>query len=112
MAIQHISCGPFVNASEERALQTVKATIEEYAANREWVILTNWMMSPIGSSEPIEVDMIVIGPHEVFVIEVKHWKWSRVDDKGNRAQLLRDVNLLQAKGRCCTTPKIEQNPPV
>lgn len=97
MAIQHISCGPFVNASEERALQTVKATIEEYAANREWVILTNWMMSPIGSSEPIEVDMIVIGPHEVFVIEVKHWKWSRVDDKGNRAQLLRDVNLLQAK---------------
>ena len=97
MAIQHISCGPFVNASEEKALQTVKATIEEYAPNRDWVILTNWMMSPTGSSEPIEVDMIVIGPHVVFVVEVKHWKWSRVDDKEKRQYLIQDVNLLQTK---------------
>jgi serine/threonine protein kinase len=73
----------------------VKITLAKYAPEEEWVILTNWMMS-LGNYEPIEVDMIVIGQHGIFVIEVKHWKWSKVDEKDDR-QLLSDINLLQGK---------------
>ncbi|MCX6017398.1 MAG: nuclease-related domain-containing protein, partial [Chloroflexi bacterium] len=74
----------------------VNNTLRKYAAESEWVILTNWMMA-LQHGQPIEVDMIVIGPYSVVVIEVKHWKWSRIDDAGNISQLISDVNLLQSK---------------
>lgn len=84
MALIHLQCGIFVNESERHAAEYIKARLQNYAAENDWVILTNYSNSSNSRYLSDEIDLVVIGPNGVSVIEVKHWNAS--DIKGAKLQ--------------------------
>ncbi len=75
-------CGPFANASELTAFNVVDKEIRKQSGDGAAYILTN-LTHPNLRGQADEIDMVVIGPGGVVVIEVKHWD----------ASVLRDADL-------------------
>ena len=72
-------CGPAANESEIKAFEYLKGQLQSTQGNNEWVILTNLAFSVTHQLQSAEIDIIVIGPPGVVVIEVKHWTAQWVD---------------------------------
>ena len=72
-----VSCGPFANASEKKALDRLKTGLLSAADGGKWVLLTNLSFSAGDKFQADEIDIAAIGPPGARVIEVKHWtaKW-------------------------------------
>lgn len=74
MAIKIIKCAPFVNESEKIALETLEKTLKNNKIEDEWLIYANVSLpSGLPDKLPVEIDLLIIGPSGVQVIEVKHW---------------------------------------
>lgn len=69
--VRHLPCGDFVNASEQLAVERVRAKLE--GAGGYWILLSNLNHSQHPGLRSDEIDLVVIGPNGVHVIEVKHW---------------------------------------
>jgi len=70
-SVRHLPCGDFVNASEQLAVARVRAKLE--SAGGYWILLSNLNHSQHPNLRSDEIDLVVIGPNGVHVIEVKHW---------------------------------------
>ncbi|QDV68823.1 Serine/threonine-protein kinase PrkC [Rosistilla carotiformis] len=73
MTVHHIPCGEFANESERLAVERVKFELGKAPGTRDWIILSNLPHSVTTQAVPDDVDLIVIGPSGLHVIEVKHW---------------------------------------
>ena len=73
-----IPCGPAVNDSERQAIERLKASLIGHRSDGPWVLLTNLTLSTTHRRQSDEIDIVVIGPPGVRVIEVKHWTASWV----------------------------------
>jgi serine/threonine protein kinase len=73
VSVKLIRCGPFANQSERHAAEYVKVRLESIATSGQWVLLTNYASSSGTQHLSDELDMVVVGPPGVFIIEVKHW---------------------------------------
>lgn len=73
MSVKLIRCGPFANQSEKHAAEYLKVKLGSVAAGAEWVLLTNYASSSGTQHLSDELDMVVVGPPGVFIVEVKHW---------------------------------------
>lgn len=73
------SCGPAANESELKAFGHLRSRLQSTQGDGEWVILTNLAFSVTHQFQSDEIDIIVIGPPGVEVIEVKHWTAQWVD---------------------------------
>lgn len=93
MTVQHIPCGEFANESERLAVERMKFEIGKVSG--EWIILSNVPHSVTTQAVPDDVDLIVIGPSGVHVIEVKHWDASYV--KGFHDTVIHEANKLAMK---------------
>lgn len=93
MTVHHIPCGEFANESERKAVERVKSVLAKVPG--EWIILSNVPHSVTTQAVPDDVDLIVIGPSGVHVIEVKHWDASYV--KGVRETVTHEANKLAMK---------------
>ena len=82
MTVKHIQCGPFANHSEQQATDYLKARLQSIAGKADWILMTNYASSSGSQYLSDELDMIVIGPPGVCVVEVKHW--AAVDLKRHR----------------------------
>ena len=110
MKVRHFSCGPASNESELKAFEYLKHQLESMPGQSEWIMLTNLAFSITHQLQSDEIDIVLIGPPGVRVIEVKHWtaKWAdsnkrlveheadRVTDKARKVgtTLRRIVNEL------------------
>ena len=93
MSVRHVSDGDFVNESERKAFERIRNALERHESgggrgpgtprppaahpspeNNEWVIFTNLNHVYDRSRRSEEIDMVVVGPTGVFVIEVKPWE--------------------------------------
>jgi len=83
LAVHHIPCGDFANESERTAVERLKADLSRVAGQRDWIILSNVPHSVTTQAVPDDVDLIVIGPSGLHVIEVKHWDASYVSEFSN-----------------------------
>ncbi|MEG3086294.1 NERD domain-containing protein kinase family protein [Sphingomonas sp. PB4P5] len=72
MRVVHVPCGPFANASELKAFNSVDQEIRRQSGEGAAYILTN-LTHPNLRGQADEIDMVVIGPGGAVVIEVKHW---------------------------------------
>ncbi len=74
-----IPCSPTVTRSERRAIARLRSGLAGYRDGGEWVLLTNLIFSVSPQLQSDEIDIVVIGPPGVRVIEVKHWNetWMR-----------------------------------
>jgi hypothetical protein len=79
MRVTLFSCGPAANESELKAFEHLRSRLQSIQSNDEWVILTNLALSVTHQLQSDEIDIIVIGPPGVQVIEVKHWTAQWVD---------------------------------
>ncbi len=73
MKIRPVRCGPFANQSEIDAFNKLKSGLVSLGGDGEWVLLTNVAFSVTHQLQSDEIDMVVVGPPGVRVIEVKHW---------------------------------------
>jgi hypothetical protein len=60
-----------VNESERRAVERIRAKLE--SAGGYWILLSNLNHAPHPNLRSDEIDLVIIGPYGVQVIEVKHW---------------------------------------
>ena len=78
---RHIPCGPVANESERIALEKLRNRLHGYAQDGQWIFLTNIPLSFHTQGYSDEIDIIVISPGGVIVIEVKHWDASFLREK-------------------------------
>lgn len=93
MTVQHIPCGEFANESERIAVERLKADLAKVPG--QWIILSNVPHSVSTQAVPDDVDLIVIGPSGLHVIEVKHWDSAYV--KEIRDKVTHEANKLAMK---------------
>src|SRR5712692_1609631 len=101
MKVISIPCGSFANESERQAFETVKQKLTAHPGNDEWIVLSNLPHSSSARHQSDEIDLLVIGPQGLFVIEVKHW--DRAWMKKNPNQVDSEVEKLAAKVRRVAT---------
>ena len=87
MKVTVFHCGPAANESELKAIQHLKSRLQSEAADESWVLLANLAFSVTHQLQSDEIDLVVIGPTGVRVIEVKHWAdthRANTEDEANR----------------------------
>ena len=92
-----IHCGRFANESEQKAVEALKSRLISELGGGRWLLLTNLAFSADHRRQSDEIDIIVIGPPGVRVVEVKHWTTSWV--RRNREQVDHEADRVTAKAR-------------
>src|SRR6516225_1523113 len=95
MRVDHLPCGPFVNASEKRAFDLLSQKLKSEPGDSRFVILTNVICSVTGGGQPPEIDVIIVGPTGLHVVEVKHW--DRAYIRANRHVVEAEAEKLARK---------------
>lgn len=101
MRVEHIPCGPFVNASEQKALAHLRAKLQSEPGDERFVILTNLTHSAGATTTPDEIDMVILGPGGVHIVEVKHW--DRNSLKREKWSVENEADKLERKTRKVAT---------
>ena len=91
----HIPCGPTANESERTAFEKLRNKLQGFASKGRWVFLTNIPLSFASQGYSDEIDLIVVSPTGVNVIEVKHWDNSFL--KENSSIVENEAEKLNAK---------------
>lgn len=73
MRVTCLPCGPAANESERKALEHIKTRLQSVQGEDHWVLLANTTFSVNNQMQSDEIDIIVIGPFGIRVVEVKHW---------------------------------------
>lgn len=92
-----VPCGPAVNESELRAIERLKASLIGIGGDGVWVLLTNLTLSTTHRLQSDEIDIVVLGPPGVRVIEVKHWTAAWVRHNPDRVEQEADRVTNKAK---------------
>ena len=79
MKVTFFSCGPVANESELKALAHLKSRLQAESGGDQWILLGNLAFSVTHQLQSDEIDIVVIGPPGVRVLEVKHWAPQWVD---------------------------------
>ena len=80
------ACGPAANESELTAFQRIKSALQAEIGEGAWVLLSNVAFSVTNQLQSDEIDLIVIGPSGVRVVEIKHWTAQWVDGNARRVE--------------------------
>ena len=91
MRFEPVHCGQFANESEKTALDKVSQQIQQLDGEGLFIILTNLQFSLAAHRVPDDLDMVVIGPSGLHIVEVKHW------DVSFLRQRTADVEYLATK---------------
>ena len=97
MKVHHIPCGPAVNESERKAIEQIKSRLINTPGDGEWILLTNLEFSASNLRQADEIDIVVIGPPGVQIIEVKHWSFNWV--KRNKEIVRSEADRVTQKAR-------------
>lgn len=87
MRVTHIACGAFANESERRAFKAVQSALAKVDGTGIAYILTN-LTHPNPHRQADEIDMVVLGPGGVVVVEVKHWDGAALRSADSHAELI------------------------
>jgi Nuclease-related domain len=97
MRVVPFSCGPAANESELRGFKHLENRLRSEPRDEEWVLLTNLAFSVTHQLQSDEIDIVVIGPTGVQVIEIKHWTAQWVD--AHKTNVQNEVDRLTNKAR-------------
>lgn len=97
MKVQPLSCGPAANESEKKALAHLKNRLQAEPGGELWILLTNLLFSVNHQLQSDEVDLVVIGPAGVRVIEIKHWSAQWIDN--HKRDLEAEADRVTSKAR-------------
>jgi serine/threonine protein kinase len=80
-SFQSITCGPLANESEKLAFERLRVKLQGYAKEGRWIFLTNIPLSFSSEGYSDEIDLLLVSPVGVTVIEVKHWDLAFLKEK-------------------------------
>lgn len=114
MKVTVCPCGPAANESELKAVEHLKKRLQSEPGDGHWVLLANLAFSVTHQLQSDEIDIVVIGPPGVRVIEVKHWTatWVREHREIVKQEAERVINKARKIGttlrhRLSDLPKVE-----
>ncbi len=90
-------CGPAANESELKAAEHLKSRLQAEPGDDDWILLANLAFSVTHQLQSDEIDLVVIGPSGVRVIEVKHWTQQWVE--ANRDLVQQEADRVTNKAR-------------
>src|SRR5208283_4942226 len=73
MKVHHIPCGPFANESERLTCDKLKNKLQGLSSQGSYILLSNIPFNFQAQGLSDEIDLLVICPSGVVVIEIKHW---------------------------------------
>lgn len=73
MKVHHIPCGPFANESERLTCEKLKHKLQGLSLEGSYILLSNIPFNFQAEGLSDEIDLLIICPSGVTVIEVKHW---------------------------------------
>jgi Nuclease-related domain len=73
MKVTTFACGPAANESEQLASSHLKTRLQSVEGPGGWALLTNLTFSVTNQLQADEIDLVLLGPSGVRVVEVKHW---------------------------------------
>lgn len=97
MPLRHVPCGQPVNQSERDAVEKLRAKLQPLPG--DWVLLSNVQHSLGDGRTSSEIDLVVIGPPGVIVIEVKHWDLSYVRSRHAGEQVDSEAERINTKAK-------------
>jgi len=97
MPVRHVPCGQPVNQSERDAVEKLRAKLQPLSG--DWVMLSNLQHSQGDGRTSSEIDLLVIGPPGVVVIEVKHWDLSYAKSSHVREQVESEADRVNTKAK-------------
>jgi hypothetical protein len=97
MLVEHVPCAPFVNDSERRACTEVLKALKNRTGSGRWFVLTNVAHALTREGRADEIDMVLIGPDGLIVVEVKHW--DRAFIKSNQHLVDDELDRLERKAK-------------
>ncbi|MGA2706499.1 MAG: NERD domain-containing protein kinase family protein [Isosphaeraceae bacterium] len=106
MKVTVFHCSPVVNESEQKAIEHLKNRLQSIGGDDRWVLLTNLAFSVTHQLQSDEIDIVVIGPPGVRVIEVKHWTSQWVDSHADLVEQEADRVTNKARKIGTTLRKI------
>lgn len=71
--VNHIPCGPFANESERLTCEKLKNKLQGLSSEGSYILLSNIPFNFQAQGLSDEIDLLIICPSGVTVIEVKHW---------------------------------------
>jgi len=99
MPVTHIHWGPYVTASEHLATQWLLSKLTGASPAGAWYVVSNWRSSNGSDRRRDDLDIVVIGPTGVHLVEVKHWGRDRLDSKQHRDEVYRQAHLVDDKAK-------------
>ncbi len=103
MRVKHIQCGPYANESEAKAVAYLKSKLDGLQGSGQWIILSNLPFSVSNAGTSSEIDIIVIGPSGIHIVETKHWDFRFVDAPNNKMLVDQEAEKLQRKAKIIGT---------
>lgn len=103
-------CGPAANESELKACAHLKGRLQAEPGDDQWVLLSNLAFSVTHQLQADEIDLVVIGPPGVRVLEVKHWTAQWVDT--NQDLIEQEADRITNKARKIGTTLRRACPPL
>ena len=97
MKVTIFHSGPAANDSELKAIQHLDSRLRSESGDEHWILLANQMLSVNNQLQSNEIDLIVIGPTGVQVIEVKHWTSQWFDGHQDEVEIESDRIAMKAK---------------
>src|SRR5262249_49069411 len=97
MNVTLFHCGPAANESELKGFEQLKNRLQSAPGNDDWVLFTNLAFSVTHQLQADEIDIVVIGPTGVRVIEIKHWTAQWVDE--HKDQVEHEADKVTNKAR-------------
>ena len=97
MNVKHFCCSPAANNSELTALHHLKSRLQGLPGEDIWILLSNLNFSVTHQLQSDEIDLVVIGPPGVRVVEVKHWDGKWINRNSDLVE--READRVTAKAR-------------
>lgn len=97
MRVTLFPCGPAANESELKGFDYLKQRLQSEQGGEEWILLANLAFSVTHQLQSDEIDLVVIGPTGVRVIEVKDWSIQWFD--ANKVRVEGEADRLTLKAR-------------
>ena len=101
MKVNLIPCGPAANDSERKAFALLQGRLSSELGDDHWILLANLAFSATKHRQSDEIDVVVIGPPGVQVIEIKHWTAAWI--KRNPDSVEQEANRITLKAKKIAT---------
>lgn len=100
MKVTLFPCGPAANESELKAFAQLKNRLQSEPGEESWILLANLVFSVTHQLQSDEIDLVVIGPSGVRVIEIKHWtaQWFDAHKRQVESEAERLINKARKIG--------------